>query len=170
MNPKSHSKKSHRRNKESQRLRKPSRCRYTRLQDAYYHYDGKARSTMMTLGMAICHLAQKAFTLKSLTERRRLPINLEGNFQQSQTHTDRWQLRANCIYFCFVRCFFSPSFLGMELHRTLWQRVEAPEMRHQGLIPSPNLLLSHLHSSVFVEAELNATAGRNELNCICTTN
>jgi len=101
---------------------------------------------------------------------------LEGNFQQSQTHTDRWQLRANCIYFCFVRCFFSPSFLGMELHRTLWQRVEAPEMRHQGLIPSPNLLLSHLHhvhhlhSSVFVEAELNATAGRNELNCICTTN
>jgi len=83
MNPKSHSKKSHRRNKESQRLRKPSRCRYTRIQDAYYHYDGKARSTMMTLGMAICHLAQKAFTLKSLMSDRETTVANKSRRQLS---------------------------------------------------------------------------------------
>lgn len=50
---------------------------------------------MMTLGRAICHLPQEAFTLKSLMSDRETTVanksrrQLSASQAQTQTHTDR---------------------------------------------------------------------------------
>lgn len=104
---------------------------------------------MMTLGTAICHLAQKAFTLKSLMSDGETTVANKSRRQlsaQADTHgslTAQGQL--HLLLFRVLSFFLGPlpRFSGMKLHRNLPQRVEAPETCHQGLIPLQ--LQLHLH-------------------------
>jgi len=83
---------------------KPCRCRYTRIQDGNYHYDGKTNSTMMTLGTTVRHVAQKAFTLKSLMPDRETTVANKSRRQLSAVADTQIADSSGPTAFTFVSC------------------------------------------------------------------